>query len=145
MKGQWLPQKLRRLAGRNGRGSKSLSAIARKYAGTGDDSSKISESSPRYKSALTLKKKFSEVINGKRNTKSLIHILETEWSLSISEIREIFAEHRERISAGNLFSEEELTGWQKLQTAKRMALRTGRDTETVAAEHDAFRRQAGLL
>lgn len=141
MKGQWLPQKLRRLAGRNGRGSKSLSAIARKYAGTGDDNlSGKSESSPRYKSALTLKKKFSEVINGKRNTKSLIHILETEWSLSISEIREIFAEHQERVSAGNLFSEEELKNWYRIHYAGQIAIAEGRTVTEVLLEQNELRK-----
>ena len=140
MKGQWLPQKLRRLAGRNGRGSKSLSAIARKYAGIAIDSSKISESIAKYKSSAALQVDLSNVINGKRNTKSLIRILETEWSLSISEIREIFAEHRERVSAGNLFSEEELTGWYKIHHARRTASVSQRTAEEILSGQNELRK-----
>lgn len=140
MKGSWLPQKLRRLAGRNGRGNKSLSAIARKYAGIANDShSEKSESLAKYKNANTLKYDLSKVVNGKRNTKSLIRILETEWSLSISEIREIFAEEKERIQSGRLFTPEELRDWMRIQNAKEEAKVSGLSFEEARAMHEKSR------
>ena len=49
----------------------------------------------------------SRVISGVRNTPKLIQIIEKEWNLSIEEIRFIYTEHKERLSAGNPVTKDE--------------------------------------
>lgn len=56
-------------------------------------------------SGILHEKNFREVIQGKRNTARYIEILETEWRLSIDEIRRFYAEDKGRVLTAKEISE----------------------------------------
>jgi hypothetical protein len=50
-------------------------------------------------------------LHGRRNTPRLIAILEQEYGLPIATLREIVAEHKTRLRAGNPVTIEEVKPW----------------------------------
>lgn len=109
MERSWLPWKIRILSSNTtGRRDKSLSAIAKKYGCRLKDKT---ESAPRFKDIETLRKNLSRVLNGKRNTKYLVAILEEEFKLPIAELRELVREDRERKAAGKPIDRWEALDW----------------------------------
>jgi hypothetical protein len=109
MERSWLPWKIRILSSNTtGRRDKSLSAIAKKHGRRLKDKT---ESAPRFKDIETLRKNLSRVLNGKRNTKYLVAILEEEFKLPIAELRELVREDRERKAAGKPIDRWEALDW----------------------------------
>lgn len=89
-RGRRLPSKLRMIVGSK-EGIKTLSAIAKRH--------KVDQGH------------LSHTIQGHRNTPRLITIIEQEWGLPIQEIRDIYREHKERLSAGNPVTMQEARQW----------------------------------
>ncbi|MBE7413383.1 MAG: hypothetical protein HS129_15205 [Leptospiraceae bacterium] len=96
LSGKTLPEKLRFLMW--GKPRKTISALSNKYS--------------------LSKEIFSKVIKGIKKSKRIESILQDEWGLSLSEIREIILEHIQRLESGNPISDEELYVWRNIHTSK---------------------------